>query len=256
MYLTSALAALAMAGEVDEAKAGLERVIAAADRSGDRLTAAGHRLWRGLVHYEAGELLLAEQDLILEPIPFWQASTPLAYRAGFLTQVLLERGAIDEAEQLIADTSLDDVVDAHRIHFVYARGRLRLESGAAEGALADFMRGRGSGRIGPVPQPCLRPVAFAGGDCAAAARASGRGARARARGARALARLGRAAHRGRFAARARPGRGWTGRRAVAARGGRRARGFAGAARARAGARRPGCVAAARQQPQRGAEASA
>jgi DNA-binding CsgD family transcriptional regulator len=139
MYLTSALAALAMAGEADEAKAGLERVIAAADRSGDRLTAAGHRLWRGLVHYEAGQLLLAEQDLILEPIPFWQASTPLTYRAGFLTQVLLERGAIDEAEQLIADSSLDDVVDAHRIHFVYARGRLRLESGAAEGALVDFI---------------------------------------------------------------------------------------------------------------------
>ena len=138
IYLVSALAALAMAGEADEAKAGLARVIASADRSGDRLTAAGHRLWEGLVHYEAGELLLAEQALILEPIPFWQASTPLAYRAGFLTQVLLERGAIDEAEQLIADTSLDNVVDAHRIHCVYARARLRLEMGAAERALADF----------------------------------------------------------------------------------------------------------------------
>jgi DNA-binding CsgD family transcriptional regulator len=142
MYLTSALAALAMAGEVDEANLGLERVIAAADRSGDRLTAAGHRLWRGLVHYEAGELLLAEQDLILEPIPFWQASTPLAYRAGFLTQVLLERGAVDEAEQLIANTSLDNVQDAHRIHCVYGRGRLRLESGPAARALADFIEVR------------------------------------------------------------------------------------------------------------------
>jgi DNA-binding CsgD family transcriptional regulator len=139
MYLTSALAAVAMAGEVDEAQRGLARVIAAAERSGDRLTAAGHRLWSGLVHYEAGELLLAEQDLILEEIPFWQASTPLAYRAGFLTQVLLERGETSEAEQLIAATSLDEVVDAHRIHFVYARGRLHLESGAAERALADFI---------------------------------------------------------------------------------------------------------------------
>ena len=139
MYLTSALAALAMAGEVEDAKAGLASVIAAADRGGDRLTAAGHRLWRGLVRFEVGELLLAEQDLILEPIPFWQSSTPLAYRAGFLTQVLLERGSIDEAEQLIADTSLDDVLDAHRLHCVYSRGRLRLESGAAERALADFV---------------------------------------------------------------------------------------------------------------------
>ena len=85
MYLTSALAALAMAGEADEAKAGLERVIAAAERSGDRLTAAGHRLWRGLVHYEAGELLLAEQDLILEPIPFGRPRRCSQYR-GTLTQ--------------------------------------------------------------------------------------------------------------------------------------------------------------------------
>ena len=44
MYLTNAVAAVAMAGEVDEAQAGLERVIAAAERSGDRITAAGHRL--------------------------------------------------------------------------------------------------------------------------------------------------------------------------------------------------------------------
>jgi hypothetical protein len=58
------------------------------------------------------ELLLAEQDLILDPVPFWQASTPLAYGAGFLTQVLIERGAIDDAERLIADTLLDGVVAA------------------------------------------------------------------------------------------------------------------------------------------------
>ena len=41
IYLTNALAALAMAGEVDEARAGLAQVIAAAERRGDRLTAAG-----------------------------------------------------------------------------------------------------------------------------------------------------------------------------------------------------------------------
>ena len=70
IYLVSALAALLMAGEADEAKTGFARVIASADRSGDRLTAAGHRLWEGLMLYEAGELLLAEQALVAEPIPF------------------------------------------------------------------------------------------------------------------------------------------------------------------------------------------
>jgi DNA-binding CsgD family transcriptional regulator len=139
MYLTSALAALAMAGEVDEAQVGLAKVIAAAQRSGDRLTAAGHQLWRALVHYECGELLRAEEDLILEQTPFWQASTPLAYRAGFLTMVLLDRGEIGEAERLIASTSLDHVQDVHRMHFICARGRLRFESDAAEQALSDFL---------------------------------------------------------------------------------------------------------------------
>ena len=139
MYLASALAALVMAGMVDEALAGISTVIAAARRSGDRLVVAGHQLWRGLAHYEAGELLRAEEDLILEPTPFWQASTPLTYRAAFLTQVLLERGQFDEAQKLAAGTALDDVQDVHRIHFRYARGRLRLESGAPENALAEFL---------------------------------------------------------------------------------------------------------------------
>jgi DNA-binding CsgD family transcriptional regulator len=137
MYLSSALATLAMAGEVDEALAGISKVIGAGQRSGDRLVVAGNRLWRGLVHYECGELLLAEEDLVLEPTPFWQASTPLAYRAAFLTQVLLERGRIGEAQQLTADIGLDDVQDAHRIQFRFARGRLALESGAPEDALAE-----------------------------------------------------------------------------------------------------------------------
>lgn len=139
MYLTSALATLAMAGMVDEALAGISTVIAAAQRSGDRLVVTGHELWRGLVHYESGELLLAEEDLVLEPTPFWQASTPLAYRAAFLTQILLERGQLDEAERLTAATALDDVQDVHRLHFTYARGRLRLESDAPEDALAEFL---------------------------------------------------------------------------------------------------------------------
>ena len=68
--------------------------------------------------------------------------------------------------------------------------------------------------------------------------------------------LGRAAHGRHLAARARPGRGWTSRRAAAARGGRGARGLAGAARACARARRSRRAAPARQQSQRGAEAAA
>ena len=169
---SSALAALAMAGEVDDAQAGLERVIAAAERSGDRLTAAGHRLWRGLVRYEAGELLLAEQDLILEPIPFWQASTPLAYRAGFLTQVLA-RARRDRRGRAVDRRHLARRCRGRSPHSLRLRAGVDSDSNRAprngrsptsprSGLLAESVR---------VPQPRLRPVALAGGDCAAAARA-------------------------------------------------------------------------------------
>ena len=68
-------------------------MIGVAERRGDRLAAASHQLWRGLVRYERGELLLAEEDFTLvEPSPLGQLSTAAVYRAGFLAHVLLERG--------------------------------------------------------------------------------------------------------------------------------------------------------------------
>ncbi len=69
--LVNAVAALALAGDVDEALAGLARVIEVGQRRGDELAAQTHELWRGLVYYEAGRLLLAEDALaIVEPTPF------------------------------------------------------------------------------------------------------------------------------------------------------------------------------------------
>ena len=100
--LVNAVAALALAGDVDQALAGLARVIDIGQRRGDQLAVQTHQLWRGLVHYEAGELPLAEEALaIVEPTPFWELSLPRAYRAGFLAHILLERGKIDEAQEIL-----------------------------------------------------------------------------------------------------------------------------------------------------------
>jgi DNA-binding CsgD family transcriptional regulator len=138
--LVNAVAALALAGEVDEALAGLARVIDVGQRRGDQLAAQTHELWRGLVYYEAGELLLAEETLaIVEPTPFWALSLPRAYRAGFLAHVLLERGKIDEAEEVVGAVSVDELLPGHRIQPLHGRGRVRLATGAAEQALADFV---------------------------------------------------------------------------------------------------------------------
>jgi DNA-binding CsgD family transcriptional regulator len=92
------------------------------------------------VYYEAGELLLAEETLaIVEPTPFWALSLPGAYRAGFLAHVLLERGKIDEAEEVIDAVRVDELLPGHRIQPLHGRGRVRLATGAADQALADFV---------------------------------------------------------------------------------------------------------------------
>jgi DNA-binding CsgD family transcriptional regulator len=138
--LVNAVAPLALAGEVDEALAGLARVIEAGQRRGDQLATQTHQLWSGLVLYEAGQLLLAEEALaIVEPTPFWALSLPNAYRAGFLAHVLLERGKIGDAEQLVAAVSVEELLPGHRIQPLHGRGRVRLATGAAEQALADFI---------------------------------------------------------------------------------------------------------------------
>ena len=138
--LVNAVAALALAGEVDQALAGLARVIDMGQRRGDQLAVQTHQLWRGLVHYEAGELPLAEEALaIVEPTPFWELSLPRAYRAGFLAHILLERGKIDEAQEILGAVSLDEILPGHRIQPLHGRGRLKLARGAAEQALADFI---------------------------------------------------------------------------------------------------------------------
>src|SRR3954470_4519663 len=138
--LVNAVGALALAGEAAEALAGLARVIDVGQRRGDHLAVQTHELWRGLVYYECGELLLAEETLaIVEATPFWALSLPHAYRAGFLAHVLLERGRIDEAEEVVDAVAVDELLPGHRIQPLHGRGRLRLARGAAEQALGDFV---------------------------------------------------------------------------------------------------------------------
>src|SRR5438045_5012445 len=105
-----------MAGNVEQAEQDLAHIIGVAQRRGDRLGAASHQLWRGLVRYEKGELLLAEEDFALvESSPLGQLSTATAYRAGFLAHLLLERGEIEDAAKLLAGISLDDLPVGHHI---------------------------------------------------------------------------------------------------------------------------------------------
>ena len=158
LNLVSACAALAMADDVERAEHDFAHVIAVAQRRGDRLAAASHQLWRGLVRYEKGELLLAEEDLaFVESTPLGQLSLAAAYRAGFHAHVLLERGETDDAAALLAGISLDDLPVGHHIQFLYARGRVRLQQRDWEGALADFLQAGSSAESVEIHNPAYVP---------------------------------------------------------------------------------------------------
>ena len=75
----------------------------------------------------------------MESTPFWALPLPRAYRAGFLAHVLLERGKISEAEQVIAEVSVEELLPGHRIQPLHGRGRVQLATGAPEQALSDFL---------------------------------------------------------------------------------------------------------------------
>jgi DNA-binding CsgD family transcriptional regulator len=158
LELVNPLAALAMAGAIDEVFAAFARVISVAQRRGDHLAAYTQQVWRGLVRYEAGELLAAEEDLeIVAGVPFWEIPTPLAYRAAFVAQILLDRGELDEAQQLLAPACLDDVQIGHHVHFLYARGRVQAQMGSIQPALDDFLSaGEIAASIG-IPNPAYVP---------------------------------------------------------------------------------------------------
>jgi DNA-binding CsgD family transcriptional regulator len=158
LNLVSACAALAMAGDVEQAEQDLVHIIGVAQRRGDRLAAASHQLWRGLVRYERGELLLAEEDFALvEASPLGQLSTAAAYRAGFLAHVLIERGQTDDAATLLAGISLDDLPVGHHIQFLYAQGRVRLQARKLEEALAAFLQTGNSAESVEIHNPAYVP---------------------------------------------------------------------------------------------------
>ena len=255
VYRVLAVYALTLAGEVEDAESAVTAGIDSARRAGDRFAVALFSLYRAHLRAERGQLLAAEEDLdVPEVISPAALSWVRAYRAPFLTDVLLARGEFAEAEALLAEVGIEGVAPGRQIHFFCARGRVYLEMGRLEQALADFRR---AGEL----------AASIGGEnpayCAwrsQAASALHRSAQLDA--ARELAReeletpVGRTPRDWGLAPRARAHRGWLDRRGTSPRSRRCARRLSSPARACARADRPRRGVASRQQPQRGAQVPA
>lgn len=136
LFAMNSLYALALAGEVDEAAGALTAAIASAQERGDVVNLSVAYLVRGIVRWERGDLLGAEEDLRMGEVLEWPGLE--AERAAYLAEVLLERGEPDDAHELV-ERPLAVGAPGFRVHFLQARGRVRLETGRIERALADFV---------------------------------------------------------------------------------------------------------------------
>ena len=256
-----ALDALRAAGELDAALAGYDSALAAARRRGDLLDVGGLLGFRGWLLLDRGDLRAAEPD-VRESIEFSaEHGTPVhvMYSAVFLSDYLLERGELDEAERVLARAGLPEQLpeNFHFAIFLGARGRLRLAQRKPRGG-ARRLRGAPADRRSrsSSTNPAEWPWRTGAATALLALGRDRRGARARRRGARARPALGR--RRGRSASRC--GRSASPR--AAPRASERLREAVDvlapldrAARAREGARRARRRAAAPQRARRGARAA-
>jgi DNA-binding CsgD family transcriptional regulator len=137
IYLVSAIFALILAGEVEDAESALRAAIEEARRAGDRYAFAAYHVWRGILRIEQGQLLAAEEDLeVPEVVSFAKLPIPRAYRTACVAEVLVPRGQYAQAETALVEVRLDQVQPGNQILFLCSRARLYLETGRAEQAHA------------------------------------------------------------------------------------------------------------------------
>jgi DNA-binding CsgD family transcriptional regulator len=140
LFVINALNALRLADRMEEAARAFEGAIVAAQRRGDLVNLAALYLLRGFLNCQRGDLLAAEEDLRrLDDMELFRDSKHFqTNRAGYLAELLLERGETGEAEELVARP----IRDAHHGSWMYllnARGQVRLATARPEEAHADFV---------------------------------------------------------------------------------------------------------------------
>ena len=140
--LFHAVFALAVADEIDEAAAAASAALVDARARGSVGSASGWAGFLGFVAWFAGDVRECEAHARA-----WAESAPLTYPIGLpsaytlLALALIERGALDEAEQALIDSGCGpDLPLISYMNFAfYARGLLRLAQQRHEEALADLL---------------------------------------------------------------------------------------------------------------------
>jgi len=158
LYGVNALYALIMAGRPDLAMPAFAEAIERSRRSGDRFATALVHLFRGRLQAECGDLLAAEDDLSApEALATPDVPVLLSFRASILTAALRERGQLGEAGRMLSDLPRPTVHLGYRVHVLTAQGRVELDAGDAEAALASFSEaGEMAGLLG-IENPAVEP---------------------------------------------------------------------------------------------------
>ncbi|HEY7537685.1 MAG TPA: AAA family ATPase [Gaiellaceae bacterium] len=106
-------------------------------RTGSVFTISTVQLWGGFTLYLRGELEEAEVELraSLETLDLWGVPTQSQWTTAFLTEVLVERGALDEARTLIDNTVYPPDGSDQAILLDRAQTTLLLAEGRVEDAL-------------------------------------------------------------------------------------------------------------------------
>jgi tetratricopeptide (TPR) repeat protein len=147
---------LTVAGEVDAAAEGYERMLALARSRGDRLSVNDLVVLRAFLHAQRGDLQLAEADL--SAIESGPSTVVMAtYASGFLADVPVDRGKAVEAGEAIGRASAEEIPLGHRLLFLHGKARARLAAGAVEEAVEEFQAlGRHMESLG-VRNPAFAP---------------------------------------------------------------------------------------------------
>ena len=151
------LYALTFAGEVDDAARGYELAIEVAQAHGDVLSLAILYLFRALLRAQVGDLRGAEEDLRpIERMPFQDSAALQPYRAGYLAELFLERGELDEAQRLFEQTPAV-AQRGHFLNFIRVRGLVAFHAGSPEQALTDFRAAGDIARSLRIENPAFSP---------------------------------------------------------------------------------------------------
>jgi DNA-binding CsgD family transcriptional regulator len=158
-----ALDALSQAGETEEAYRAYEEAVSDARRRGDLLTLSAALGFAGHLRLRHGDLLTAESELRegLELIrPTGTESALFPWYTGTLAEVLIERGELEEANELVAKCNFDEYrPDNMQLFFLRsARARLRLAAGEVDEALVELRMIHAMAEVGGGNNPNWLPA--------------------------------------------------------------------------------------------------